>query len=101
MLPADKVVPKAGLVVCVYDILDIQGGFVYPSDGAAIYDVTFRLVVFLPFIGEVIVGRLASSSKWVTIASLRQWQTNLHGPCVGGASAVIALLSPVLNSSSC
>jgi DNA-directed RNA polymerase III subunit RPC8 len=59
----DKVVPKIGLVICVYDILDIQGGFVYPSDGAAIYDVKFRLVVFLPFIGEVLVGRLASSSK--------------------------------------
>ena len=70
MLPADKVVPKAGLVVCVYDILDIQGGFVYPSDGAAIYDVTFRLVVFLPFIGEVIVGRLASSSKWVPLDTM-------------------------------
>lgn len=60
---ADKVVPKAGLVITIYDILDISGGFIYPSDGAAIYDVKFRLVVFLPFVGEVLVGRLVKSTR--------------------------------------
>ncbi len=60
----DKVVPDVGLVITVYDIVDISGGFIYPSDGAAIFDVLFRLVVFVPFVGEVIVGRLIRSSRW-------------------------------------
>lgn len=59
----DKVVPSVGLVVTVYDILDISGGDIYPSDGAAIFDVQFRLVVFLPFVGEVIIGRLVKSTS--------------------------------------
>lgn len=63
--PTDKVVPDVGLVITVYDIVDISGGFIYPSDGAAIFDVLFRLVVFVPFVGEVIVGRLIRSSRWV------------------------------------
>lgn len=61
--PVDKVVPDLGLIVTVYDILEIGGGFIYPSDGAAIFDVNFRLVVFRPFVGEVLVGRLVKSSR--------------------------------------
>lgn len=59
----DKVVPDLGLVICVYDIEKFEGGQIYPSDGAAHYEVTFRLVVFIPFVGEVIQGCLAKSSK--------------------------------------
>lgn len=59
----DKVVPELGLVVTIFDILDIQGGFVFPSDGAAHFDTKFRVVVFKPFVGEVIVGKLKSCDK--------------------------------------
>ena len=55
-----------GLVVTIYDVLSIDGGFIYPSDGAAHYTVTFRLVVFRPFINEILTGRLTKSDKCVS-----------------------------------
>lgn len=60
----DKVLPDVGLVVTIFDILDIQGGFVFPSDGAAHFDTKFRVVVFKPFVGEVIVGKLDTCNKY-------------------------------------
>ena len=45
--------PNLGLVVSLYDIASIEGGFVYPNDGAAYFTAKFRLVVFRPFPGEV------------------------------------------------
>ena len=37
--------------------------YLYPSEGSAIQLVKFRMVVFRPFVGEVLVGRLLSSNK--------------------------------------
>lgn len=73
-------VPGVGLVVTVYDILDISGGDIYPSDGAAIFDVQFRLVAFLPFVGEVIIGRLIKSTRsaWRLIHA---WRQQTHARC--------------------
>ncbi|CAL5223770.1 g6335 [Coccomyxa viridis] len=59
----DKVLHDLGLVITIYDILSIEGGFIYPSDGAAHYTVKFRLVVFRPFINEVLTGRLTRCDK--------------------------------------
>ena len=59
----DKVVPDLGLVITLYDILDVSGGYVFPSDGAVHFDTRFRLVVFKPFIGEVLVGKLKTCDK--------------------------------------
>lgn len=59
----DKVIPGLGLVITVYDVTSIEGGFVYPNDGAAYFKTLFRLVIFRPFIGEVLVGKLKSSSR--------------------------------------
>jgi len=66
----DRVVPSVGLVVTLWDIQSIEGGTIYPSDGAAHYDVTFRLVIFRPFEGEVLVGKLIRSDKtgvWISL----------------------------------
>ncbi|XP_011079992.1 DNA-directed RNA polymerase III subunit RPC8 isoform X1 [Sesamum indicum] len=59
----DKVIEKLGLCVSVYDIRSIDGGFIFPGDGASTYTVRFRLVMFRPFVGEVISARLKESSK--------------------------------------
>mmetsp|Transcript_8658 Transcript_8658/g.14927 ORF Transcript_8658/g.14927 Transcript_8658/m.14927 type:complete len:213 (-) Transcript_8658:614-1252(-) len=59
----DRVLPELGLVVTLYDIQGIEGGFIYPNDGAAFFKVRFRLVVFRPFRGEVLIGRLKSCSR--------------------------------------
>ncbi len=58
-----QVLHDLGLVITIYDILSIEGGFIYPSDGAAHYTVKFRLVVFKPFINEVLTGRLTRCDK--------------------------------------
>ncbi|KAL6564427.1 hypothetical protein OROMI_015877 [Orobanche minor] len=59
----DKVIEQLGLCVSVYDILSSAGGFIFPSDGASTYTVRFRLVMFRPFVGEVISARLKESTK--------------------------------------
>uniref|UniRef100_A0A2N9FS76 RNA polymerase Rpb7-like N-terminal domain-containing protein n=1 Tax=Fagus sylvatica TaxID=28930 RepID=A0A2N9FS76_FAGSY len=38
----DKVIAKLGLCVSVYDIKSIEGGFIFPSDGAATYTQRFH-----------------------------------------------------------
>ena len=59
----DKVIHDLGLVVTIYDIQSIDGGFVYPNDGCAFFKVKFRVVVLRPFPGEVIVGKVVGSDK--------------------------------------
>ncbi|KAH9316157.1 hypothetical protein KI387_024784, partial [Taxus chinensis] len=59
----DKIIKDLGLCVSIYDIRAIDGGFVFAGDGAPTYTIDFRLVVFRPFIGEVLVGRLKKSDK--------------------------------------
>ncbi|XP_059286722.1 uncharacterized protein LOC132602885 [Lycium barbarum] len=58
----DKVIANLGLAISIYDIRSIDGGFIYPSEGASTYTVKFRLVVFRPFVGEVITARLKESN---------------------------------------
>lgn len=59
---ANKVVQEVGLCICVHDILHMSEGFILYGDGCSYIKVTFRLVVFRPFIGEVMVGKIKSSS---------------------------------------
>lgn len=59
----DKVIKDLGLCVSVYDIQALEGGFVFAGDGAPTYTVNFRLVMFRPFVGEVLVGKLKKSDK--------------------------------------
>ena len=65
-----QVLHDLGLVVTIYDVLSITGGYIYPSDGAAHYTVAFRLVVFRPFVGQILTGRLAKSDKYVYFPSV-------------------------------
>lgn len=58
----DKVIANLGLCISVYDIRSIDGGFIYAGEGASTYTVKFRLIVFRPFVGEVIVAKLKESN---------------------------------------
>ncbi|KAH9729543.1 F4H5.12 protein [Citrus sinensis] len=40
---------------------EIEGGFVYPGEGASTHTVKFRLMVFRPFLGEIIAAKLKES----------------------------------------
>ena len=55
-LYCDTVIPNVGLATTVYDILNIEGGDVHIGDGGAAFHVQFRLLVFRPFIGEVLIS---------------------------------------------
>ncbi|XP_020970542.1 DNA-directed RNA polymerase III subunit RPC8 isoform X2 [Arachis ipaensis] len=57
----DKVIANLGLCVSVYDIKSIEGGFIYPGDGAPTYTVVFNLIMFRPFVGEIMTAKLLSS----------------------------------------
>ncbi|RYR78958.1 hypothetical protein Ahy_A01g003820 [Arachis hypogaea] len=57
----DKVIANLGLCISVYDIKSIEGGFIYPGDGAPTYTVVFNLIMFRPFVGEIMTAKLLSS----------------------------------------
>ncbi|KAL5058765.1 hypothetical protein RYX36_030369 [Vicia faba] len=57
----DKVIANLGLCVSVYDIVSMEGGSIFPGDGAPTYLVVFNLIMFRPFPGEIITGKLVSS----------------------------------------
>lgn len=53
---ANKIIPKLGLVVSVYDIIDFDTGLFRPGDGAMYVTVECKLLIFKPFVGEVLTG---------------------------------------------
>ncbi|KAG6526894.1 hypothetical protein ZIOFF_008981 [Zingiber officinale] len=57
----DKVITNLGLCISVYDIQSLEGGFIYPGEGSSTYKVVFRLLIFRPFVGEVICAKLKAS----------------------------------------
>ncbi|XP_050236832.1 uncharacterized protein LOC126686688 [Mercurialis annua] len=59
----DKVIANLGLCISIYDIRNIDGGFIFPGDGASTYTVEFRMLVFRPFVGEIITAKLKESNN--------------------------------------
>ncbi|XP_031569933.1 DNA-directed RNA polymerase III subunit RPC8-like [Actinia tenebrosa] len=57
---ANKVVHNVGLCIVLYDILSIGDSYIVPGDGSSHTPVTFRFVVFRPFIDEILLGRIRS-----------------------------------------
>ncbi|ODQ66550.1 hypothetical protein NADFUDRAFT_45986 [Nadsonia fulvescens var. elongata DSM 6958] len=60
---ANKVVQNVGLCICLYDIHTIDEGLIKPGDGAVYIKVEFRLIVFRPFVGEILEGWISSCSE--------------------------------------
>ena len=59
---SNRIVNGVGLVIRVHDILDVSESHVHAcQDGAYQCLVTFRVVVFRPYPGEVLTGRIASN----------------------------------------
>lgn len=58
-----KVLPDVGLCVSFYDFLDLGDPYIYPSEGSAHHLVRFRMVVFRPFVGEILTGKIVSCNK--------------------------------------
>ena len=55
---ANKVLKDVGLVIALWDILSIGDSFLFPGDGASHTRVEFRILVFRPFMEEVLTGKV-------------------------------------------
>ena len=51
-----KISTDVGLVISLFDILEIGDSHIFPGDGSSHTRVVFRLLVFRPFIEEVLVS---------------------------------------------
>eukprot|EP00088_Acartia_fossae_P009710 TRINITY_DN14750_c0_g1_i1.p1 TRINITY_DN14750_c0_g1~~TRINITY_DN14750_c0_g1_i1.p1 ORF type:complete len:214 (+),score=61.43 TRINITY_DN14750_c0_g1_i1:107-748(+) len=60
---ANRILIDVGLCISVYDILEIGESHILPGDGAAHTKVKFRMLVFRPWIEEMLVGKIKSSTK--------------------------------------
>ena len=64
----NKVVCDVGLCICLFDVLKLDDSYIFPGDGASHTKVTFRFIVFRPFIDEILVGKIKGcSSDGVTV----------------------------------
>ncbi|KAM0256233.1 hypothetical protein ACHAQJ_005104 [Trichoderma viride] len=59
---ANKVVQKIGLCISLYDVLWASEGLIGHGTGLVNVNVEFRMIVFRPFKGEVMLGRIRSST---------------------------------------
>ncbi len=66
----DKVLPNIGLCITLYDLVELGDSFIYPSEGSVHIKVKFRMVVFRPFKGEILVGRVRSCTEQGVYISL-------------------------------
>nr|ODN89507.1 DNA-directed RNA polymerase III subunit RPC8 [Cryptococcus depauperatus CBS 7841] len=74
MLYANKLIADRGLALSAFDILTAEDGKVTWGNGLMYYKVSFRLMLFAPFVGEVIVGRVLSTTKSYVRVSLGFFQ---------------------------
>jgi DNA-directed RNA polymerase III subunit RPC8 len=54
----NKIVPNCGLAIKVFDLEQVGDPLVHPGDSSMTIAVTLRMIVFRPFNGEVVVGKV-------------------------------------------
>jgi len=59
----NKIILNVGLGVAFYDFVKIGDPYLYPGAGSAIHIVRFRLIVFRPFVGEIVSAKVMQSNK--------------------------------------
>ena len=47
----------------MHDLLSVADAVIFPGDGAAHFKVEFRMIIFRPFVGEVLRGVVRSSTR--------------------------------------
>ncbi|KAI0136374.1 RNA polymerase III subunit Rpc25-domain-containing protein [Xylariales sp. AK1849] len=60
---ANRVVQKIGLCICMYDLVWASEGLIGHGSGLVNVNVEFRLIVFRPFKGETLLGKISSASQ--------------------------------------
>lgn len=52
-----------GLCIALKDIIELGDSIILPGDGASHTEVTFRYIVFRPFVNEVLTGKIRSCNR--------------------------------------
>ncbi|KAK2749758.1 DNA-directed RNA polymerase III subunit rpc25 [Onygenales sp. PD_40] len=60
---ANKVIQNVGLCIGFYDLLESSDGLIGHGTGLVNVNVKFRLIVFRPFKGEIILGKITSGTE--------------------------------------
>ncbi|KAK2740411.1 DNA-directed RNA polymerase III subunit rpc25 [Myotisia sp. PD_48] len=60
---ANKVIQNIGLCVGFYDLLESSDGLIGHGTGLVNVNVKFRLIVFRPFKGEILLGKITSGTE--------------------------------------
>ncbi|GAB1198198.1 cystathionine gamma-lyase cys3 [Aspergillus pseudonomiae] len=60
---ANKVIQKVGLCIGFYDLLESSDGLIGHGTGLVNVNVKFRLIVFRPFKGEIMLGKISSATE--------------------------------------
>lgn len=60
---SNRILPDVGLCISHFDYLTISEGHLTNGDGCTYYKVTFRLIVFRPFKGEILTGKVKSCDE--------------------------------------
>ncbi|KAJ5286849.1 DNA-directed RNA polymerase III subunit 22.9 kDa [Penicillium angulare] len=60
---ANKVIQKIGLCISFYDLLESSDGLIGHGTGLVNVNVKFRIIVFRPFKGEIMLGKIASGTE--------------------------------------
>ena len=58
-----RVLPKVGYCVQVFEITSFSDAVLHPGEGASYSSVHFRLIVFKPFEGEILEGKVVGSDE--------------------------------------
>jgi DNA-directed RNA polymerase III subunit RPC8 len=61
--PSAQVFPDVGLCISIWDILEVGESIIYPGDGHGHVVVKFRMIVFRPADGEVLLGKIVSQDE--------------------------------------
>ncbi|KAI1375588.1 RNA polymerase III subunit Rpc25-domain-containing protein [Hypoxylon crocopeplum] len=59
---SNRVIQKIGLCICMYDLLWASEGLIGHGTGMVNVNVEFRMIVFRPFKGETMFGRITEST---------------------------------------
>ncbi|GAA5882850.1 hypothetical protein JCM16303_002494 [Sporobolomyces ruberrimus] len=67
---SNKVIPGVGLCISLLDILSCTEGAVLYGDGCFYYQTEFRLIMFRPYVGEAILGKVKSQGPEGIVVTL-------------------------------
>ncbi len=69
---------ELGYVIDVIDLVDVNDGVIIPGDGAAYYQASFELLVFIPELQEVVYGKVKDVTDFGAFFTLGPVEGMVH-----------------------